>query len=99
MKNGILVKEALADIEIEVPEDLVNILLRALRPETERPSSDRSSVSIDARGEHLSLHIKASDVSALRAALNSYLHWVDAALNALESTRLRVTSTNINSGG
>ncbi|KON29302.1 hypothetical protein AC482_06895 [miscellaneous Crenarchaeota group-15 archaeon DG-45] len=91
MKNGSLAEEALADIDIEAPEELVNILIRALRPETERPSSDRSTVSIGARGRHLSLRIWASDISALRAALNSYLRWAEAALNVLESARPRAT--------
>jgi len=76
--------EAHADVEIEAPEEWVNILLRALQPEAERPSSARSSVSMKAEGRHLNLRIRASDISALRAALNSYLRWADAILDVLE---------------
>jgi tRNA threonylcarbamoyladenosine modification (KEOPS) complex Pcc1 subunit len=84
VESGGLAVEANADVEIEAPEESVNILLRALQPEAERPSSDRSSVSMEAEGRHLNLRIRASDISALRAALNSYLRWADAILDVLE---------------
>lgn len=84
MESEVLTVEAYADVEIEAPKEFVNILLHALQPEAERPSSDRSSVSMEAEGQHLSLRIRASDISALRAALNSYLRWADAILDVLE---------------
>lgn len=84
MESEVLTVEAHADVEIEVPEELANILLLSLQPEVERPSSVRSSVSIKAMGRILNLRIRASDISALRAALNSYLHWADAILDVLE---------------
>ena len=82
-----LAEEACAEIGIEVPEGLVNILLGALLPEAERPSSARSKVSMEAEGRHLNMRIRASDISALRAALNSYLRWADAILDVLQRVR------------
>lgn len=62
-----------AVIEIECDE---NALLKgSLTPETSR-TIPRTSVSITEKGEVLSIDIVASDVNALRAAINSYLRWV-----------------------
>jgi len=72
-----------ASISIQVDEALVKVLAGSLTPEAERPSSARSSVSLEPSGSLLELRIIASDVTALRAAVNSYLRWVDAILDLL----------------
>jgi len=72
-----------ASISIQVDEALAKVLDGSLTPEAERPSSARSSVSLEPSGSLLELRIIASDVTALRAAVNSYLRWVDAILDLL----------------
>ena len=84
MKAVSLVESADAEIRIKASKELVNILLGALQPEAERPSSARSSVSMEAEWGRLAMRVTASDIAALRAALNSYLRWVDAVLDVVE---------------
>ena len=85
--TGELTESVSAEVGIEVPEDLVNILLGAIQPEVERPSSSRSEVSVRAVGRRLIFRVKSSDVSALRAALNSYLRWADSVLDVLNRVK------------
>jgi len=42
---------------------------------------------MDTEGEILALRINASDIAALRAALNSYLRWADAIVDVVERVR------------
>ncbi|MCK4266456.1 MAG: hypothetical protein KAX31_04185 [Thermoplasmata archaeon] len=70
-----------ATIEIESDE---NALLRdALSPETER-TIPRTTIAIENRGDVLNIEIVATDINALRAAINSYLRWVSVGLKAAE---------------
>lgn len=87
LDSGCLTESADAEIRIKASERLVRILIGALLPEAERPSSPRSSVTIDAEGRILTLRIRASDVAALRAALNSYLRWSDAIIDVVDRVR------------
>jgi len=65
-----------AIICLELPsENLLKVLLKALLPETKKPTTSRSKVSIEGKGKKLTIQIKAKDTSALRATLNSYLRW------------------------
>ena len=76
--------QAKISISIEVDGNLVKILTESLLPEIERPSSSRSRVSLEPLNGRLELRISASDVTALRATVNSYLRWVDSILNLLD---------------
>jgi len=58
-------------------ERRLEIVLGALQPETRAPPSFRSRVKVEGVGTTLTLSFEASDISALRAALNSYLRWVN----------------------
>jgi len=62
-------------------EERLKIVLSALEPETRTPPSPRSRVKVEGRGSNLTLSFKATDTSALRAAVNSYLHWVSLVNN------------------
>jgi len=66
-----------AVIRLELPsEKLLKILLKALLPETKKPTTSRSKVSLESEGKKLTIRIEAEDTSAFRATLNSYLRWV-----------------------
>jgi KEOPS complex subunit Pcc1 len=66
-----------ARIRIELSsEKLLRVLLKALLPETKKPTTSRSKVSVEGKGRKLTIRIEAKDTSALRATLNSYLRWV-----------------------
>ncbi len=74
-----------AEVTIDVPGDLVDVIEGSLVPEVEQPTSERSKVEVVAREGKLVIRIEASDVAALRAAVNSYLRWVGAILDVVDS--------------
>lgn len=55
----------------------LEIVLDALQPETRTPPSFRSRVKVEGVGTALTLSFEASDTSALRATVNSYLRWIN----------------------
>lgn len=67
-----------AEIKISVPPNIIHVLVASLKPEMAAPTSDRSVVIIDPTSNGILLKIEAEDVTALRAAANSYLYWVQA---------------------
>jgi tRNA threonylcarbamoyladenosine modification (KEOPS) complex Pcc1 subunit len=75
----------LAEVAIDVTGGLVNVIEGSLVPEVERPTSDRSFVDVSVEEGKLMIRIEASDVAALRAAINSYLRWVSTILDVVDS--------------
>jgi len=74
-----------AEITVVLTPGLAEIVEGSLLPEAERPTSERSSVTVAVDGGILKVTVVASDISALRAALNSYLRWVSAILDIVET--------------
>ena len=72
-----------AKVIIELDPKILNSIHRAIEPETYNPSSDRSRTTINIDRDQIELNTEATDISALRANLNSYLRWVDAIHNML----------------
>jgi tRNA threonylcarbamoyladenosine modification (KEOPS) complex Pcc1 subunit len=68
--------KAEAQIIIKMRHDILDIIIKSLRPESESSISDRSKVFIEASEKRLILQVVAEDVTALRAAVNSYLYWI-----------------------
>jgi len=54
----------------------LDIVLKALKPEAEKPLTSRSRVHVKGENGVLTLTFEARDTSALRAVTNSYLRWV-----------------------
>jgi tRNA threonylcarbamoyladenosine modification (KEOPS) complex Pcc1 subunit len=73
-----------AEISITGSKELLCTISCSLQPETQRLSSNRSKIEIHKSDKTLILIVKALDISAIRAALNSYLFWIKAILNAVE---------------
>lgn len=67
-----------AEIVIESNDQIANIIEKSLQPEVEDPVSKRSIVSVNAKEDYVKISVVATDLAALRAALNSYLRWVKA---------------------
>jgi len=61
----------------------LSAVLKALAPETLKPATSRSLVKIESESNFLILRFKATDTSALRAVINSYLHWALLATDTL----------------
>jgi len=70
-----------AKISIEIQRGVIDIIVKSLKPELESSISDRSKVFIEASEKGLILHVMAEDVTALRAAVNSYLYWINGILD------------------
>lgn len=73
-----------AVIKIELNERLLDIIETSLSPESESPSSDRSETSIRVEDNQLIIQTSASDTTALRASINSYLRWVNGIQNIFD---------------
>jgi len=65
-----------AKVSIVLDPDLLDAVKTALIPEVESPSSERSRTGVSIQGNELVIETVASDTTALRASLNSYLRWV-----------------------
>ncbi len=73
-----------AVITIEGPE--ASVIHRALSPEAGR-DLPKARISLSGPRPPLSITIDAEDTSALRAAVNSYLRWIDVAARVWKEAR------------
>ena len=70
-------KATRAEISVEFSSKThAEAVYRALKPETRHSIGPRSKVTIVLEGKSLQIAVSAKDISALRAAINSYLRWV-----------------------
>lgn len=78
--EGFLGVRAKAKIEIDFPLPRLGfIVAKAIHPELENSPADRFNAKLTVKKEgKINICISATDTSALRAALNSYLYWVSA---------------------
>jgi KEOPS complex subunit Pcc1 len=60
-------------------------VFKALKPETRTSLTERSKVKLTREGDSLNFIFEASDTSALRATINSYLRWALLTKDVLES--------------
>ncbi len=79
-----LSESAHAEIRIGDLGEASEIILGALAPEAEMPSSTRSRVDLRSMGEDLVMSFDAEDTVALRASMNSYLRWVEGILEVFK---------------
>lgn len=56
------------------------IIAESLQPEIKH-KIPKTNVEVSLSGKNFFLEIKAKDLSSLRAACNSYLRWINTALN------------------
>lgn len=73
--------KAEAKILVEAPHGVLEIIVKSLRPELESNITDRSKALIEASERGLILKVEAEDVTALRAAVNSYLYWINGIID------------------
>jgi tRNA threonylcarbamoyladenosine modification (KEOPS) complex Pcc1 subunit len=70
-----------AVIKINVTSKLADILQQSLNPEIKSLTSERSIISISKIKDVIIVKINAGDVTALRAAVNSYLYWIQGIID------------------
>jgi KEOPS complex subunit Pcc1 len=68
-------------------ENQLKVILDALKPETKTSSTNRSKVQMTTENQTLVLEFNASDTSALRASVNSYLRLIGVAMNLQNLTK------------
>jgi tRNA threonylcarbamoyladenosine modification (KEOPS) complex Pcc1 subunit len=83
MTGKSLTEKASVNIRVMLREEVVEAVLDALTPEAESPSSDRSSTEVRRDVDGIVISTEASDTTAMRAAVNSYLRWVQGMLEML----------------
>ena len=66
-------------------EKRLNALVNALTPEINKQITTRSKTTLTKENPFLVLNVEANDTVALRAALNSYLRWINSTVNVLEA--------------
>jgi len=76
-------------------EKQLKVVLEALKPETRIPPTSRSRVQVKGEGNSLTLSFEATDTSALRAAINSYLRWINLTKAILKSVNELKTTKNV----
>lgn len=66
-----------AEVRIQSTPKMTDIIIQSLSPELNR-TSFRAAIELKGTpgGDQVILAVKAQDVNALRAALNSYLRWI-----------------------
>jgi tRNA threonylcarbamoyladenosine modification (KEOPS) complex Pcc1 subunit len=67
-------------------ETQLKAVLEALKPETETSTTSRSKVDMNTENQTLILDFRATDTSALRAAMNSYLRLIVVAIDLQKFT-------------
>jgi len=72
VRHEVQVRVPLADVE------LARAALSALKPEAERPPTERFKTELRLEGHVIIISIEAGDLSSLRAGLNAYLSWLKA---------------------
>ncbi|MEN2974371.1 MAG: KEOPS complex subunit Pcc1 [Candidatus Caldarchaeales archaeon] len=72
-----------AEIKIDLPREEREIILKSVSTEIREIPSRRTRVDLCEAGESIKLTIYAEDIVALRAALNSFLRFIDASLRTL----------------
>ena len=77
-----LTGKAIIEIPLESKET-AEILLAALTPETQSGPSDRATTRVKVHDSVLIIEVEAGDITALRAAMNSYIAWVSACIKSI----------------
>ena len=74
-----------AKIEVELESaEIAKTLYLALKPETKSVQSERANTKLDLRDNLLLIDVKAEDLTALRAAINSFLAWLSGSRKAIK---------------
>jgi KEOPS complex subunit Pcc1 len=66
-------------------EKRMDALINALGPEIDKQITTRSQATLTKENQFLVLKIEANDTIALRAALNSYLRWINATIKVFDT--------------
>ncbi|MFW9890422.1 MAG: KEOPS complex subunit Pcc1 [Candidatus Thorarchaeota archaeon] len=81
-----MIRQGRATIEIPMEsQEIAETIRSAIGPETNSAPSDRARAEVIVRGPVLVIQISSSDLTSLRAAMNSYIAWVSASLDTINA--------------
>jgi tRNA threonylcarbamoyladenosine modification (KEOPS) complex Pcc1 subunit len=83
MSSNLIAGKSVIEIPLE-SKKIAEIILAALRPETKSGPSDRATTQVSLQDSVLIIEVEAGDITALRAAMNSYISWVSACIKSIE---------------
>jgi KEOPS complex subunit Pcc1 len=70
-----------AEIQIEHPK--AEIIESTIRPES-KEEFPRTSITVSRQDDKVTITIRSNDTNGLRAAINSYLRWMDMAIKIVD---------------
>ncbi|NHJ12476.1 MAG: hypothetical protein EAX95_02315 [Candidatus Thorarchaeota archaeon] len=79
---------AFLQANMEIPlasEELARVIRDAIYPETSSAPSDRARVKVSVKSSILIIEVSAEDLTAFRAAMNSYVAWISGCIRAVKS--------------
>jgi tRNA threonylcarbamoyladenosine modification (KEOPS) complex Pcc1 subunit len=73
-------------------EALAEKVVKSLKSDIEKTSNffERSNLTIKAQANKIELEIKASDLTAAKASINSCLYWIENSVNILEKYNIPI---------
>jgi len=63
-------------IRLNIPPHIAEICYKSIKIETKSEALSRSEVNLSYQKDSLGIEINSKDLTALRAALNTYLRWI-----------------------
>ncbi|MCX6695860.1 MAG: KEOPS complex subunit Pcc1 [Candidatus Altiarchaeota archaeon] len=64
------------EVEFKIPEEKARVILDSVNIEAEKDFHSRSKVRFNYSHGKFIMRVEASDLSAMRAAVNTYLRWI-----------------------
>jgi tRNA threonylcarbamoyladenosine modification (KEOPS) complex Pcc1 subunit len=83
--------QASITIQMDSPE-AAKVIYSALEPETHSAPSERATTCISVRNSELIIEVRANDLTAIRAAMNSFLAWASSCMKTIDITRNQESS-------
>ncbi|MBU0762703.1 MAG: hypothetical protein KKD39_06725 [Candidatus Altiarchaeota archaeon] len=71
-------------LEVEADPRKADAVLKSIKPEIEEDIHTRSSIDLKYESGKLILEINAKDLTAMRAAANTYIRWLDMCMKITE---------------
>ncbi|MGD2073163.1 MAG: KEOPS complex subunit Pcc1 [Candidatus Thorarchaeota archaeon] len=84
MTPGLVNGHVTVEIELESDKIAKNLFL-ALNPETKSVPSERAVTQLTVKGNMLIIDVEAEDLTALRAAINSFLAWLSGCQKVIKA--------------
>lgn len=72
------------ELKIEIPTNQPKTIYESIKPELKSSPSKKSKINLKKQKNSITLSIQSRDVSSFRAAMNSWLRWIQVAEESTE---------------